>query len=173
MGCISCRKDKALLKCGLCECDVCKYCAQLQPEDSFSFLPDAGPELKHSVYCIPCFDQHVAEKWEDYQQTIEEAKNLQIYLSNQGKETRLIKRKVRPIKVTNCDDHNETILRLAFQAVKSGHNALVDVNVTSVKVRVNGYQSSVWSGTASPVNIAARQPRKPRNRGPIPILRES
>lgn len=156
MGCISCQKTKALLKCGLCECDVCKYCAQIQPEDQFSFLPDAPSELKHSVYCGPCFDQNVADLWNDYQQTMEKAKNILVYLSNQGKETRLIKRKEKPVKVVDCRDHDEALMRLAFQAVRAGYNCLVDVNLESTKVKIDGYQTQIWNGSGVPVNVTER-----------------
>jgi len=112
-----------------------------------------APELKHSIYCPPCFNQHVSDVWDDYQQTMEKAKNINVYLSNQGKETRLIKRKEKPIIVTNCKDHDETMMRLAFQAVKAGFNGLVDVDLVSQKVKIAGYQTQTWSGKGVPVNL--------------------
>ncbi|MBL7545898.1 MAG: hypothetical protein JNL11_18920 [Bdellovibrionaceae bacterium] len=163
MGCISCQKDKALLKCGLCESDVCKYCAQILPEGSFSFIPNAPDHLKHSVYCGYCFDGQIADAWNDYQKTMEQARNIQVFLSHQGKETRLIKRKEKPFQVVDCLDHDETLMRLAFQAVKAGFNALVDVDLTSKKVRINGYQTQIWSGRGTPVNITARDQVRDRS----------
>lgn len=157
MGCICCQKTKALLECGLCKSDVCKYCAQIMPEDSFSYMPNTPEELKHSVYCGPCFVTKIEDTWTAYLATIEKAKNINVFMDDQGKETRLIKRKEKPFKIVDCKDHDEAMMRLAFQAVHSGFNTLVDVSLTSKKVRVNGYQSSVWAGTGIPVMVADRR----------------
>lgn len=156
MGCVSCQGTKAMLKCGCCESDVCKYCAHVLPEDQFSFLTSVPSELKHSVYCPPCFNLHVADAWEDYQLTMEKAKNINVYLSHQGKETRLIKRKEKPITVTQCKDHDEALMRLAFLAAKAGFNGLVDVDLVSQKVKIGGYQTLTWSGKGIPVNLTGR-----------------
>ncbi len=162
MGCISCQKKKALLTCGLCRDEVCKYCAIILPEDGFSFLATIPEDLKHSVYCGTCYDKNVAEQWDQYQKTLEQAKNINVYLSNQGKETRLIKRTEDLFQVRDCKDHDETLLRLAFYAVRAGFNALVDVDVTSVKVRENNYQTLSWSGVARPANIHEKNVIKDR-----------
>lgn len=156
MGCITCQKSKALLKCGLCQDDVCKYCAQILPEEGFSFLAKIPEDLQHTIYCGPCFDQKVASHWENYQATLEKAKNIIVYLAKQGKETRLIKRTEDPVKVTDCKDHDETLLRLAFFAVQANFNALVDVELKSVKVRINNYQTLHWSGVGTPANVSER-----------------
>ncbi len=163
MGCISCQGTKALLKCGCCESDVCKYCAHILPEDNFSFLTEVAPELKHEVYCPPCFNLHVSDQWDDYQATMEKAKNINVYLSNQSKETRLIKRIQKPIKVSGCKDHDETLLRLAFQAVKAGFNGLIDVDLVSQKVKIAGYQTQTWSGKGIPVELKGHHIVKDRS----------
>ncbi len=105
------------------------------------------------MYCPPCFNLHVSDARDDYQQTMEKAKNISVYLSNQGKETRLIKRLQKPIKVAACKDHDETLMRLAFQAAKAGFNGLVDVDLVSQKVKIAGYQTQTWSGVGTPVNL--------------------
>lgn len=156
MGCISCQKNKALLKCGLCSEDVCKYCAIILPEPGFSFLAEIPLDLNHTVYCGPCYDQKVSDRWIEYQQAIEKAKNINVYLSNQGKETRLFKRTEELFHVKDCKDHDETLLRLAFFAVQAGFNTLIDVELTSVKVRENNYQTLVWSGVGRPTNTAEK-----------------
>lgn len=156
MSCITCQKSKALLKCGLCDSDVCKYCAILLPDGGFSFLAQIPEDLNHTTYCNPCFVTKVSDQWDEYKDTIEKAKNINVYLSNQGKETRLIKRTEDMIYVKECDDHDETLLRLAFFAVQKGFNGLVDVELTSAKVRTNNYQTLVWSGAGRPANISER-----------------
>ena len=163
MGCISCQKTKALLKCGLCETDVCKYCAVILPDEGFSFLAQIPDDLKHTIYCSYCFDQKVSTHWDAYKETMEKAKNIDVYLSKQSKETRLVKRLELPVHVTNCKDHDETLLRLAFFAVQAGFNTLVDVDLTSVKVRANNYQTLVWSGVGTPANMFDRHQVKDRS----------
>lgn len=145
-----------MLKCGCCESDVCKYCAHILPEDCFSYLAQVPAELKHSVFCPPCFNLHVSDIWDDYQKTMEQAKNINVFLTNQSKESRLIKRIQKPIKVVECKDHDETLMRLAFQAVKAGFNGLVDVELTSKKVKMSGYQTLVWAGVGVPAQIPDR-----------------
>lgn len=161
--CISCQKTKALIQCECCQVDVCKYCAHILPEDSFSFLSQKPLELSHRIYCHSCYLNHVEERLEKYNQTLEQANHVQVYLSNQGKETRLVKRLEKPLRVENCADRNETMLRLAFFAVEKGFNTLVDVNITSKKIREGSYQKLIWSGTAVPVQMSSRQVVKDRS----------
>lgn len=151
-SCISCHKTKSLIVCECCQVDVCKYCAHIMPEDSFSFLVKIPKELSHRIYCHSCYLVHVEEALQNYEEKLNQAKDIQVFLSNQGKETRLVKRLERPIKVENCLDRNETMLRLAFQAVSLGYNTLVDVNITGKKQVDGKYQKQVFSGSAIPVN---------------------
>jgi hypothetical protein len=44
-------------------------------------------------------------------------------------------------------------MRLAFLAAENNFNALVDVVVTSEKVRNEGYQTTKWKGTGVPVPL--------------------
>lgn len=162
-NCVSCKKTKSLIQCECCQADVCKYCAHILSEDIFSFLVEKPKELSFQVYCHACYLVHVESALENYNQTIEKAKEVQVFLSNQGKETRLIKRLEKPIKVENCPDHNETMLRLAFMAAKKDFNTLVDVHITSKKVREGSYQKLIWSGVAIPVNMNSRQVVKDRS----------
>ncbi len=154
--CSTCEKAKSTLECGLCHAVLCKYCAQFLEEESFSFLKVIPSELSHSVYCGSCFAEKVAPELETHQQLLERAKNIIVYESTQGKETRLIPRKEKPVTVKDCADREETLLRLAFFAAQANYNAIVDVNLTSVKVKTGSYQTTKWSGTGVPVNVAIR-----------------
>jgi hypothetical protein len=153
MSCSSCHKPKANLVCGICNSSVCKSCAQFVEEDRFSFLPSIPEDLKHTTYCPECFQNKVAPEMAAYDDLMEQAKNIVVFEKDQGKETRLLKRKVPPIKVLDCPDRAETLLRLAFQAAKAGFNAIIDVDLRSEKVKINNYQTTKWSGTAVPTNI--------------------
>lgn len=76
-----------------------------------------------------------------------------VFMKAQFKETRFIKRLEEPVKVAECADYDETLLRLAFQAAQLNYNGVIDVDITSKKVRTGNYQTSVFSGTAIPANV--------------------
>lgn len=156
-SCCSCFNAKASLECGLCHQAVCKKCAQFLAEDSFSFLAKVPEQLTHTVYCPQCFDAQVAAPLAEYNETMEKAKNISIYFKEQSKETRLLSRKEAPVKVENCPDREETLLRLAFFAAHKKFNGLIDVELISKKIREGSYQTQSWSGSAIPVNLDARR----------------
>lgn len=151
--CITCQKPKAQLECGLCHASVCKYCAHILDEDSFAFLRPCPVELTHEIYCNPCFIETVSAPLADYRETFEKAKDINVFLKAQSKETRLIRRKQEAIVVENCLDEQETLLRLAFGAAKAGFNGLIDVELIQKKVRDGTYQTSSWSGSGIPANL--------------------
>lgn len=151
--CITCGKPKSHLECGICHEVVCKNCAQILPEDSFSFLPTIPAHLSIPLFCAPCFDQKVAADWKLYEDTMEMAKEVLVYYKKQGKETRLVKRFADPIQVISCQDHDETILRLAFLAAQNKFNALVDLEMNIVKVGAGSYQKNTYTATAIPAHI--------------------
>lgn len=157
-ACVTCHKTKATLVCGICACTVCKYCAQIMDESAFSFLPKVPEKLKHQVYCSACFDKDVAPELQTYNETMERAKEVQVFFIDQSKETRLIKRPERkPYRITDCADEDETVMRLAFLAAQANYNALIEVNVVYEKVRQNSYQTHIWSGTGMPAHVEARR----------------
>jgi hypothetical protein len=151
--CNSCNKPKATLECGLCQCSLCKYCAQFVEEDHFSFLASIPSYLSHTVYCGPCFDEKISPELQKYDALLEQAKQVDVYFSDQGKETRIIRRLEEPVKIENCPDRDEALLRLAFFAAQGNYNSLVDVELTSEKVRNGGYQTLKWRGVGVPVHV--------------------
>lgn len=154
-SCVTCQKSKAPLHCGLCGASVCKGCVHFV-EDRFTFLESVPPELSHGAYCDGCFTEKVQNALAEYEATMEAARNVSIYFKNQSKETRLFKRSKEVFRVQDCPDRDETILRLAFRAASRGYNGLIDVDVTSEKVRHGGYQTLKWSGTAVPLRLDER-----------------
>lgn len=150
------------MQCGICNCSVCKNCAVFLDEGHFNFLPKVPVELSHTTYCPTCFEAQVRPALEKYEEDMEKAKNILVFFSKQGKETRLISRKEKPFKVTDIWDRDEALLRLAFLAVQAGFNALIDVDLISEKVRINNRQSLKWQGTGIPANVDER--KLPRDR---------
>lgn len=94
---------------------------------------------------------------------MKQAKDVQVFLNTQGKESRLIKRYEDPVLVTECRDHDETLLRLAFLAAEKGYNGLVDVAIVSKKIREGSYQKSVWQGSGIPATIEENKVIKSRS----------
>lgn len=151
-NCATCFKPNSQLICGICQAHVCKKCAVFLEEGSFSFLAEIPKDLSHGTYCPSCFNDKVSPELESYNETMERARNVTVFDKNQGKETRLIKRKEQPIRVTNCPDKEEAQLRLAFLAVKANYNTIVDVDIYPQKHRSGSYQTTIWTGVATPVN---------------------
>lgn len=153
LTCIFCNKPKATLSCGACNVDVCKSCAQFLDEESISFWKRTPKNLEHAIYCGPCFDAQVAPALEFYNQTMARAKEVLVFFKDQGKETRLFKRSEIALKIENCPDRDETVLRLAFLAAQENFNAIIDVDLSSKKIRNAGYQTSTWCGSAIPTQV--------------------
>jgi hypothetical protein len=151
--CISCRKPKATLECGLCNESVCKKCSQHLSADSFSFLAEVPEELTHSIYCGNCYDETVAPAMDSYEETMERAKSAFVFFKTQRKEIPLIKKEREVFKVAECPDRDETILRLAFFAAQKDCNAVIEVEVLSEKVRDGAYQTSKWRGEGQAAKV--------------------
>ncbi len=153
MACSICLKTKAGLECGLCKNSLCKTCALFLEVDSFSFLKKIPEELTCSAYCPHCYDAQVAPRLEHYNQTMERAKDVNVFLKNQSKESRIYKSDEPPVTVEDCPDPEETLLRLAFYAAQANFNGLIGVDIYSKKVREGTYQTLSWSGTGIPTHI--------------------
>ena len=150
--CTFCQRPAATQICGACNEAVCKVCVQNLSPEKISFLETIPEELNLGRYCPPCFDQKVTPHLQAYDQIMARAKNVAIFFKKQSKETRLFKRKQKPIQVTNCSGRDEAILRLAFLAVTLNFNTVIDVEVEADKVRNAGYQTSIWKCAGIPVH---------------------
>lgn len=155
--CSTCRGPKATFKCGICESLVCKVCVQFIDEHAVSFLSEVPPELSHSSYCGECYAEKVEPQMLAFRDTIEKAEQVTVFFKNQGKRTRLMRRAVKPFHVKNCTDKRETIMRLAFLAAKANFNTIIDVDVNFKKVYTHSYQTSIWEGSAVPINLSVGQ----------------
>jgi hypothetical protein len=143
-----------MLECVACHDPVCKSCAQFLEENRFSFLSTVPEILQGGAFCPICFEAKVQPEIQAYEADLERAKDVIVFLKKQTKETRHVKRLEKPVVVEHCPDREETLLRLAFFAVKAGFNSMVDVEISSVKVRGSGNrQTSDWSGTGIPAHV--------------------
>jgi len=153
LTCKTCHKSKANYKCALCTDTICKSCAEFLDENTFSFLKSVPEELKFSCYCINCFDEKVRATFEDYNETMEKAKDIIIYSKEQSKLTRLLKKKEPAYVVENCEDQQECLMRMSFMAVKAKFNCLVDVQFNSKKIIVGSHKKTIWSASGIPITI--------------------
>jgi hypothetical protein len=152
-SCVCCQKAKTQSECAICEGAVCKKCLKILNPDSFAFLEEVAEELSHTHYCDACFDQVVQPQLDAYQEVMERAQNVFVFFITQRKEVPFTKRTKDFFKIEQCQDRDETILRMAFRSAQLGHNALVDVEVKAEKVRNGAYQTSVWSGTGNAASV--------------------
>jgi len=158
--CSTCKKPKANFTCGACNDSVCKSCGHFMGPESFSFLRKIPKELSHSVYCNPCFDSGVSDEFHRYEETMEKAREVIIFSKDETKKTGHLKRKELPYKVEDCEDKDESILRLAFFAAEDGFNCLLDVHVTHRKIIVGSHKKTIFSATATPIQIDPSEVRE-------------
>lgn len=158
--CKTCRKPKANFVCGICEEHVCKSCVNFLEEATFSFLKKIPKELTFTNYCNQCFDEKVSGPLSEHEATMEKAREVMIFMKNQTKKTGHIKRKELPLLVEDCEDEQETIMRLAYWAAKDGFNCLLDINITTKKIIVGSHKKTIFNGTAIPVTIDPKEIRE-------------
>ena len=158
--CFTCRKPKAAYHCQLCQEQVCKNCAQFIDENEFSYLKSIPEELKHTTYCLNCFNEKVSTPLENYKEMLVQAKEIIIFYKSEGKITRLLERKQKPYQVENCVDEDEALLKLSMYAVQDKFNALIDINLTSKKIINGSHKKLTWTGTAMPLLLNEKELRQ-------------
>ncbi len=86
---------------------------------------------------------------------MEQAREAYIFFTTQKNPPPVVSKSKERLQVSECIDRDETILRLAFQAVRLGFNAVLETHVVAEKVRNAGYQKSAWRGTGVPAMVDA------------------
>jgi hypothetical protein len=165
--CSTCGKDKTRLHCGICEVSICKVCSDSLDSNiengRFLLMTDVPKELLHPVYCHCCFVEKVNPPYQRYLEVLERAKNIIVFDKGQKKETRLMRRNQKPLRVESCADRQETLMRLAFGAAEAGFNGLLDVDLSPKKIREGSYQTTSWSGSGIPAQIEERRVLRDRS----------
>jgi len=152
--CVDCRKPTQDFSCGVCKESLCKNCVEYLEPGSFSFLATVPEDLSHLRYCRFCFDGKVVPAREDYEEKMNEAKQVFVFFTTQ-KTMPAHKRAKDKVQIKDCPDRDETIMRLAFRAVEKGFNALIDTEVKCEKVRNEGWQKMKWQGQGYPAKVDA------------------
>ncbi|MFN9067463.1 MAG: hypothetical protein ACK5V3_09560 [Bdellovibrionales bacterium] len=120
-------------------------------ENQFQFSSTVNPKLNTGVFCQSCYGDTVLDEIQKYEMLLAKAQAVDVFHKKQSKETRLIKRKEKPLSVVDCLDEEEALLKLAFLAAEKGFSQIIDVDLQPRKVTLNKYHSTLWSGTAVPV----------------------
>jgi hypothetical protein len=156
-NCVVCLKNETSLRCHSCHDFTCKNCSFIIDENRFPFLQLLPAELAHQIFCQNCFNNSISDEIEKYLEILNRARDVNVFDKKQSTETRLIRRIEKPIKVSDCEDREETLLRLAFITAQLGFDTLVDVDISYEKVGDRSYKKFIWHGTATPVNPNIRK----------------
>ncbi len=150
--CAICLNTKTSLTCDACADPTCKYCSYFVDETVFEYIDLLPESLRHKKFCQNCYNSQFQTQVEKYLALLKQAKMVTVFTKDQSAECKWMKRLEKPISIVNCDDREETLLRMAFLAVEKGFNTLVDVEIKYTKVGENSYKKYLWSGTGVPVN---------------------
>ncbi len=150
--CCSCLKNQAHLECCTCNQAVCKKCAQFVTTESFPYVDAIPKDLATGTYCVNCYESCASEFIQEYEATMETAREVHIFFRGQGQERRalFLKKREAPLKVENCVDEEAVIMKLAYMAAKNDFNALIETVVDSVKIHDGSYTLLKWHGSAIP-----------------------
>ena len=151
--CASCRTPTSDSLCGVCQEPVCRKCRIFLANDQFPLAPELAPELKHTYYCGVCFGEHVEPFEAEYASCVEQAKQINILYRNSKSTLKVIRKAVHWIEISDAVDRDQAIMKLAYTCAKGGYNALIDTEITSHKVRNEGWQTSLWRGRGLPAEI--------------------
>lgn len=126
-------------------------------DTEFDFSAVLPETLKDGIFCPACFHAHAEPVLDQYREHLEKARQVNTYDISQGNETSRIRRIEKPIKVENCGDKKEALMKLAFLAAQKGFDTLVDVDIQQEKVGTGTYKKLIWHGKAVPVDPKVRK----------------
>jgi hypothetical protein len=158
--CTACQKNKAIYQCSGCGCGVCKSCVEFVQKEQFLFAEPAPIDVGDGTFCGNCFDSKVAPALATYEAMVEKAKDVFVFYKEESKVTSYFKRGKFPVEVEGLEDKESVVMKLAYIAASTGCNVIIETNVKSDKGRKGAYQSSVWSGSAFPVQVDPRKLKK-------------
>ncbi len=156
--CVLCNKNKTSLFCDSCGDVSCKNCVEFIDEDHFEWLSLLPDDLKNRTFCRNCYNQGIDDRIIRYRDIAEKAKKVDVFSKTQTKETRRIKRVEDPIRVVDCEDKAEALLKLAFITADKGFDTIIDTEITSKKVgEGKSYKKLIWSGTGVPADPSLKK----------------
>ncbi len=85
------------------------------------------------------------------------ARKINVFYKDSNSLFRIIRKSVRMLEVSEVTDRDDLVMRMAFMTAIAGYNSLVDVEISSKKVRNEGYQTQVWSGRGWSADIKSKE----------------
>ena len=156
-ACSSCRSPRLETHCKLCDAPLCRKCVLAPPQGAFFYLWPLPEELSHICYCQNCFQDKVEPALAHYETTLAQAREVFVFFTTQRKAIPVLKKAKEKISIDLQEDRDDTILKLAYLAADQGYNAIVECDLKSEKKRNEGYQHSVWKGSAFPAQVDAEK----------------
>ena len=163
--CEGCLVTEATHACGQCLKPLCKTCTKFVESSLFFLMAKLPEELSRGRYCSNCYEGRIQPALEKYRSIAALAKSVYIVDRPHRRSLPVTRQTNSPIKVEDCKDREESLLRLAFIAAEAGYNAVLKVKVGAKKIRNEGYQKMSWhaSGFAAEINSAWFEKRSSDN----------
>src|SRR3954463_15870275 len=98
-SCSTCRKTGTDSSCGVCQADLCRKCRIFLGDSAFPFLPGASADLKHAYYCGACYDEKVAPVKSEYEETLERARQVNVFFRHSKSTIRQLRKADREASV--------------------------------------------------------------------------
>lgn len=144
---------KSQYVCGICDTGICKKCEVYFAPESFAFLEQVPEEFNRAHYCPDCFEEKLVPFKENYDALMDQAKEVNIFFIADKHLPPILKKANQAVKILDCRDRDEVILRLGFRAAEQGYNSVIKVDVLAKQFRQLTHQKSIWQATGIPANI--------------------
>ena len=151
--CTVCKRKKNLMACSHCGDGVCSSCVEHVDAHSFPLEGAIPAPFVEGPYCFRCVDSTVVAARENYEGMVARAKQVNVVPKGYFGHVHAVKTARLPISAGPCADKKDVELLLAYQAAKSGFNAIVKTEIKYKKINPTGYQTYEWSGVAIPATI--------------------
>lgn len=147
--CESCHSNNTDKICGYCTKPTCKKCVvycDLELNEWYKNQKD----IHHSA-CPDCNENVFTPIYEKFESDMNEAKSLPIWPITYRGKIPISAKSSQLISVKDVKDRKLALLKMAFNAVELGFNALSDVEIKQIKIRDHGYQKMLYNGTSKAI----------------------
>ncbi len=156
MACIICGVEKIIKKCDLCHEEVCKKHIEKLDGSEYPFGSKKNQNIFSKVnFCSECFDTQVKPELDEYEATLEKAKQVAIWSDKFKGRVKTNKKSLDKIVLKDFKDKKILTLAMGFIAAEQGFNGIIEFEVSSRKIRENEYQSTRYDGSGRPVDVDA------------------
>ena len=144
--CSVCHLNSSDKTCGYCSSAICKKCSHTCSLEMNEWY--INKKEIHHLSCPDCYEQKFIPLEENFDEDMQTAKDSPVWPKTYRGKIPMLNRSQKQFSIQDCADKKLAVLKLAFQAIEGGFNALLEVDVKYTKVRDHGYQKMLYSGTA-------------------------